>query len=319
MTGAGLGGYELDQIVALGPDVTRTMAAAWNSDWDWWECLHTAGVLADFDHRTVLVFSDMVQQPAVRAAFLDAVAASWSGWTVRWAYGGVDDIADYPGLTPPPPQFERIVWPQTNNGRAEGGRLVLTVDGIAYPIEQDHLHFGPSLLDRLPREPQPLEPYPRGGVHLDVAARLAGMWTLGTYEGLARSWPTMWPGWTLELWEDERAQHAARSGIRFNEITPDQARYGERLDALWVGNIAELLNDPTFYAFATAFNDAYVRPYRDLGLSTEQYQILRQRAVGARSDEVFVRARRERLEWADAALQSHRARRALERPGDRID
>ncbi len=64
--------------------------------------------------------------------------------------------------------------------------------------------LGPRLLDRL--DPRDLvtacSTHPTAGLHLDPARRRAGLWTIRPLAGLTKKWSELWPGWDLELWDD---------------------------------------------------------------------------------------------------------------------
>ncbi|MFD0592604.1 hypothetical protein ACFQZ4_08580 [Catellatospora coxensis] len=85
--------------------------------------------------------------------------------------------------------------------------------------------MGPDLVEWLAAGPE--LPYdvaddvPRSGLDLDPATRRAGLWTLEPLCGLREQWAELWPGWTLEFWEDDLARQAAHDPDRlYDSVTP---------------------------------------------------------------------------------------------------
>jgi hypothetical protein len=72
---------------------------------------------------------------------------------------------------------------------------------------------------------------PAGGVHLDTAARVAGVWTPGWLLEAFAVDAGKWPGWWLELWEDRYTEQLERAGDAVSFPAPDLARGLRRLAA----------------------------------------------------------------------------------------
>ncbi len=57
------------------------------------------GALLDLDEKHLLLFGgeDLLYDVPLRRVYLELLAQVWKGWTVRWAYEGIADLADYVG------------------------------------------------------------------------------------------------------------------------------------------------------------------------------------------------------------------------------
>lgn len=51
-------------------------------------------------------------------------------------------------------------------------------------------------------------------MHIDVEAKAVGLWTVETWTGLREAWADLWPGWSLELWDDRSAEQVSRAAGR---------------------------------------------------------------------------------------------------------
>ncbi|GAA3208099.1 hypothetical protein ACFO1B_18820 [Dactylosporangium siamense] len=81
------------------------------------------------------------------------------------------------------------------------------------------------------------------GLHLDPGTRTAGVWSaVRPLQGLAGYWPRLWPGWTLQLWDDrsdEQLQRCAGS-VTFPTVDPlGRARLAESVMRTWSFFVAE--------------------------------------------------------------------------------
>ncbi|MFD0592605.1 hypothetical protein ACFQZ4_08585 [Catellatospora coxensis] len=98
-------GYGIDYLFAPGPEVVlRWLAQAGEYAGDHWfdDLMCEGGVLIDVDRQVLLLFNTTFNRLAHRAAMLQAYAATWSGWEIRWAYDGIGDLMAYVGLDPGP-------------------------------------------------------------------------------------------------------------------------------------------------------------------------------------------------------------------------
>ncbi|GAA2160491.1 hypothetical protein [Actinomadura napierensis] len=183
------------------------------------------GAVVDRTSRRLVFYGDqlMLDLPCKRA-FLALLAETWPGWTVRWAYDGIGDLAAAAGrdrsTVREPDEDERFLPEETVTDLDDEVHLltVRTAEGCtAYPLGW-YVHTawqGPALLDRLPAGGLPrldLREIPVGGLHVDAAARTAGVWMRGSCTGLVPALGGLWPGWRVEFWEDRYEEQLGRCG-----------------------------------------------------------------------------------------------------------
>lgn len=219
-------GDGLDYLFAPGPDVVLRWLAQldgqatgeWPADP---RC--SGGVLIDTDRRVLLLFATALGDYAYRAAVLDAFGRTWSGWQVRWAYDGLADLITYTGGDPAAalvsqdaPQLPRY---DGHDPELPLAALVTVADEQgcrAYGLSPDLVgeqpfRAGPRLIDWL-ADGEPLEwcdEIPSAGLHLDPATRTAALWSVLPLRGLRAQWPALWPGWTLDFWDDAYTRQVA--------------------------------------------------------------------------------------------------------------
>ena len=281
--GHNTGGYEVDQVVALGPEVAlRYIDAlgpmdAEDAD-DFWSSLVEGGALIDMDAQRLLVWSSMLDA-GQRAAFLDALTRTWPGWHVDWAFRDAWDLADYPGVTPPArpdhvdPALSEVAS-LTGSGSYLAPVTVADGDGVrAYRMsleEGEPWLVGPRILDLLRENLRctALEAPPLCGMHVDIAAKAVGLWTVETWTGLREAWPELWPGWSLQLWDDRFSEQVTRAvgSLTLPDIDMQEERrtYGERLDDLWLESMPERAGESDF-----------------VDLPQDEYHRLRRLAIGS--------------------------------------
>jgi hypothetical protein len=223
-------GYSLDQWMILGPDAALAVMnghpvwvpGEWNGEY-WCE----AGALIDLDLRELLYFN--TDDYAWRAAVLDGLRRTWTGWTIRPAYDGIADITDALGL-------ERAVigrsgWDSEmlfpyGSEPEEKIHYLVTVGESAYAVgasAQQPWRLGPRLLDQVVNQPlvRTLDGLPRGGVHVDADSRTVGVWSTEPMCGFSERFAGLWPGWMLMFWEDRYQEQQARCGsFRFPNPDP---------------------------------------------------------------------------------------------------
>ncbi|MDZ5447120.1 hypothetical protein U2F26_31135 [Micromonospora sp. 4G57] len=251
-------GYGLDYHFAAGPDIALRWLAQLHDYRDdvWFDDLSCeGGVLIDVDARHLLLFTELgqfslEQRYAYRAGLLDAYRRTWGGWTVSWAYDGIGDLVAYLGEEPDQVRSERAWWDglYPDGGQRPDGPveyLVSVADAgrcrpYALPVEScPPWRLGPRLLDRL--DPRDLvtacSTHPTAGLHLDVARRRAGLWSIRPLAGLAEDWSELWPGWELELWGDDLSRQVAECGGTVNvpgvDLAAERATLAERVDRYW--------------------------------------------------------------------------------------
>jgi hypothetical protein len=188
-----------------------------------------------------------------KRAFLALLAETWPGWTVRWAYDGIGDLAAAAGLdrsaVREPDEDERLPPEEAVADLDDEVHLltVRTAEGCtAYPLGW-YVHTawqGPALLDRLPAGGLPrldLSEIPASGLHVDADARTAGVWLRGSGTGLVPALGGLWPGWRVEFWEDRYEEHLARCG---GAVTAPGADLAAALDEVVAALGARRGDDP---------------------------------------------------------------------------
>jgi hypothetical protein len=192
------------------------------------------GALLDPRNRTMLLFGgEGMGNPLKQRATLALMRRVWGPeWKLVWAREGIVSFADYLGVSrdavrtwypPSAPDLEELL-----GGHPEFTLGVISMrrpDGLVtlHPTEcfADDLFDGPpSLLERLiassgrTKLTLPLggEDMTIGGVHLDVAARKADVWSVAGGET-----PAAWDGWqvTHHLDHFEVQENATEGALRF--------------------------------------------------------------------------------------------------------
>ncbi|QLY29348.1 hypothetical protein H0264_29345 [Nocardia huaxiensis] len=182
------------------------------------------GAVIDHTTRTLTYFGDgLAFELPTKQVFADLLPSMWPGWTVRWAYDGIGDLAAAAGferdMVRKPDDDERALPAQLTADLDDAHLLtvrtthVLTVFPLPYFL---HTAWqGPALLDHLPPGGTPrlaLTGLPCSGLHVDIPARTAGVWLRDNSSGLVPALPTLWPDWRVEFWEDRYGNHLARCG-----------------------------------------------------------------------------------------------------------
>nr|WP_052478569.1 hypothetical protein [Kibdelosporangium sp. MJ126-NF4]CEL19159.1 hypothetical protein [Kibdelosporangium sp. MJ126-NF4] len=182
-------------------------------------------VLVDVTRRVVLFFTCQLNDYAHRAALLTVLARTWRGWHVQWAFDGVADLVAYVGLERAMVRDSGLVDAVLAAEDDDVDQLVTLrrEDGghEAYGFSLDLfdvLRYGPEMVGLLPQEAR-IEtcPFPRSGVHIDLADRHLGLWAFDPLRGMAEWLPPAWPGWRIELWADRYTEHLGRSAVPVGE------------------------------------------------------------------------------------------------------
>ncbi|MFQ6225780.1 hypothetical protein [Nocardia sp. NPDC002869] len=254
----------IGQILLVGPDNTIRWARAEKSveDFDPW-C--EAVVLIDVRRRVLALsgrlgmswFEDVLTpssgelQYAYRAAYYALLAQAWPGWELRWAYEGIDDIVRYlgdryrgdnygSGPTFSEPWHDRSpVYFDPESDEPDDSLLVTLAVEPGAPLRAYHLYnfdnsafgIGVTLTTALSSTAVVTElPYPpTSGLHLDLGARHAMVWTIRELAGLRSGWPRLWPGWRLEFQNDRYETQLARCDGRLFILEPDMASAWDHL------------------------------------------------------------------------------------------
>lgn len=85
------------------------------------ELMCEGAVLVDADHRLLLLFGgeDLAGEHLLQRAYVEMLSVVWAGWRVRWAYGGMADIARAAGVEPRPEDPEPLPAASLRPWRAE--------------------------------------------------------------------------------------------------------------------------------------------------------------------------------------------------------
>jgi hypothetical protein len=230
------GAHEVELLLAAGPEaaLAAMRAGELQSEEAIDDGLAEAGVLVDLTQRLLLLArcQRLVEMDLRRAYLQLLLAETWPGWRLRWAYGGMGELADRVGAPHaplPPPIPPTVCRPAADPG---GVGVVVTVrhaDGrlLVHPLELDAFDLawlGPGLLDRLPPAETALRlaRHPYLGLHLETGSGDLGLWTTWEFPSPLGALAKRWPGWTLDFWEDRFEEQAARCGpaLAFPDLDP---------------------------------------------------------------------------------------------------
>ncbi|MGI5238679.1 hypothetical protein [Dactylosporangium sp. CA-139066] len=249
-------GEAIDYSFATGPDVVLRWLANLGecADGQWFsDVMSDGGVLIDVDRRVLLLFNRPYNLMRYRAAMLQAYAATWPGWEIRWAYDGVADLMAYVGVDPVAAHDDDGPEPTERNefGPDDPVAAVVTIRGAdgrvrLYGLNPDKAwrrwRMGPDLVEWVaagPELPESATNPPTAGLDLDPATRRAGLWSVEPLHGLRQRWAELWPGWTLEFWGDNWARQAVHDPDRlYDSVTPHAIAHGrdmlaKRLQDYW--------------------------------------------------------------------------------------
>ncbi|MFF2573208.1 hypothetical protein [Streptomyces sp. NPDC058084] len=227
-------GIDLDLLE--GPTPVLAMLPGLRQD-DWWldDTLAQGGILLDLGRRVLLFFA--WEGPSTelrhRAAMFQLIRAAWPGWEVRWLYDGSAELREYVGLDPEyvrcrqsapavapflAPDDEELAGPDPGGVviTVSTGRCHVASDAFDHPVRE-----GTALLNRLADAPRHRDCHLHvsSGIHLDPERRHLGWWSLYS-SPQAYQIPELWPGWTVEFWQDDWEQHV-RASDRFSPAAFD--------------------------------------------------------------------------------------------------
>lgn len=244
----------LDRELFWGPELATEFAQArgpvdrvsgWLDD-VWCE----GGAVIDHDRHVLVWFGgeDLMGDPVRRAVHAQAMAHVWEGWEIRWARGGIVDLATYVGAPTEDLRTGRgtdseyrglsvdIEDPKYNDVAASivdvSGLRALRLSG-----EIEDVEFGLGQLSRLLEYPRSedvrFDDLPQFGVHLEVESRRLSLWAGNNTEADFVHLAAAWPGWEIVDLDDDFAQHLALAGGKLRWPGPDRAKaWGELLSGL---------------------------------------------------------------------------------------
>ncbi|WP_405583306.1 hypothetical protein [Streptomyces sp. NBC_01190] len=215
----------LDLDLLDGPAAVLTMIPELRQD-GWWldDGMAQGGVLLDLGRKILLFYA--WEGPSTelrhRAAMFELIREAWLGWEVRWLYDGAAEMRDHVGLDPEyvrchdsdlfPAPF--LAPDDEDLTRPDPGGVVVTVgtdrchvasESFDHPVRE-----GVSLLDRLVDAPGHgvCRLHVNSGIHLDPERRRLGWWSLFSSPRAFQA-PELWPGWTVEFWQDDWERHTS--------------------------------------------------------------------------------------------------------------
>ena len=183
------------------------------------------GAAIDPVSKTLLLFGgeDLLYDVPLRRVFLEFLSVSWDGWTIRWAYEGIVDIAEFlgvtretviaeshdkggfaPTLSPP----EEKDWLQCIGTFSVDGQLkIFPLPGLP----EDYLLGGPALLNACDSETyfdtfdvsSWTKDFPNGGFHVSAQDRSVNFWIAHDCPNLYHAAAVAWDGWNV-VWQRDQ-------------------------------------------------------------------------------------------------------------------
>jgi hypothetical protein len=216
------------------------------------------GALVDMEKSVLLWFGgeDVWEMPRHRL-LLSLMRRVWRGWTVRWAFEGLGDLADHLGVSrdlvrsgrrshsvPPLDDFLCDLESADSVVSLERDGQV-SVHGIRDAPHELFLR-SPDLVDFLASRASPPGPPAvivklhgdravRGGAHIDPARRRVDIWETDYRQDLAIDAARSWPGWQFAHHGDRFESQLERAGGALQFVLPSQGRVLEELSARLLG------------------------------------------------------------------------------------
>lgn len=251
-------GLYLDVDLFWGPQIATAFARSQRSEREGAQLLNDVwcegGAVIDHTRHTLLWFGGEGARYDIprRRLHLRLMSRLWPGWTIRWAFEGVADIADYLGI----PRERLLVSSLTDSINLSGldslqdPRWVLTVISFVREGSLRFLGTGTEINLVLPvadkflatlREVEGGEPvyrnnvaeeFPNGGMHIDFDARELFWWAAPDTPGTPSQLAALLPDWRITWWRDEYEAHI-RKAPGMDLPSPDHAALcGTLFDAL---------------------------------------------------------------------------------------
>ena len=183
------------------------------------------GAVIDPASKTLMLFGgeDVLYDVPLRRVFLQFLHVAWDGWTIRWAYEGIADIAEFLGvpretvivesrdeddcvqsLNPP----EEKGWLQTIGTFLIDERLkIFPLPGLP----EDYVLGGPDLLEASATETHFeafdvsswTNEFPLGGFHVSAAERRLHFWIANDCPNLESEAKSVWRDWEVVWHRDQ--------------------------------------------------------------------------------------------------------------------
>jgi hypothetical protein len=216
-----------------------------NND-DWLDTVWAeGGALIDKRSRVFVLYGgeDINYNVPSRRLFLKLLAAVWQDWTIRWAYEGIVDIAEYVGV------HRQKVIVRNAVGESDDASLKppeepgwvncvgsIEIDGNVrlYPLAADagfYLGRGPTLCNDCDRQQwyptlalaDRTSDFPTSGFHIDTSKKTVDFWVSFDCAGLLENVRLQWPGWNVTWHKDAYESQAVltKDLLKFN-APPEQ-------------------------------------------------------------------------------------------------
>lgn len=202
------------------------------------------GAILDIEVKRVILFGgeDELLDIPYRRLFLRLMRKVWRGWEVRWAHGGIIDIAEYTGTSAETVIARELDRPnETSLSPPEDREWIDTIVSIRFDSAEtlmfptsvaavDWLAYGPDLLRtgekrygyRNLRLEEWTTNFPTSGLHVDAVDRRVYVWHAEAIAGELERLRGMWIGWEIEDLQDNYEQHADLTNQALVFQTPDE-------------------------------------------------------------------------------------------------
>ncbi|QEG40082.1 hypothetical protein [Roseimaritima ulvae] len=214
------------------------------------------GAVIDPQNQTFLLYGgeDLLYDVPLRRLFLKMLSMAWDDWTVRWAFEGIVDLAEYLGvarehviadsndtseataiLTPPQ---ERDWLRCIGTIRSDGDLAIYPLDGLLI----DYLLAGPQLVVAANSVQSFVtlnvsdwtKDFPTGGFHIDLNQRQLDFWMAedcpNALVGVANSWNDWNVNWHNDSFESQV------------ELTDSALKLNQRPQSEMLSDLLEMLN-----------------------------------------------------------------------------
>lgn len=233
----------LERLVFWGEEFSVRFFRAHNEDKQVW--LDTVwcegGAVIDRERKQLLFFggeSEVYSNLQCRTIYMDLLQYMWKGYSVKWAYNEIVDLAGHVGIS-----REKVIDPTTleysdddliiaytfacrDEDVVEGICTVRMLDGnmLVLPMSDlagghDVLFCGERLVESLEkfpsRKPESINyssGFPLHGMHIDFVSKELGFWWAAHPLYIPERLQPFWPGWRIHLWEGNYMNHLQAAG-----------------------------------------------------------------------------------------------------------
>ena len=204
------------------------------------------GAVVDWDKKVFLLFGgeDILWDVPLRRMYLNLLGYVWKGWTIRWAYEGIADIADYVNyprskvLSKPENESSDYQYdlapPEEKSWTDVIGSIIYKDKSIGiFPLATDIeylLESGLQLVSTVENQKQFalnellldewIKEFPQGGFHLDLPSRTLEFWIASETTNIINEIEQSWSGWKVIFHYDrfEFQEERTKGKLRFPQI-----------------------------------------------------------------------------------------------------